>query len=141
MGNRTLIIDRKNTNEFDCYYAQWGIKADPITQSRPLGTGWNAETVLDAIDATIEALIVRNRSSYCVCWLDPTLSDPDDIAIARTDDVDLLRSWWTEIKSRAIGAVADGHTPERVREALLTALTGRAESVYVDDASFLFADG
>jgi hypothetical protein len=141
MGRRAIIIDRRNDDRFNCRYAQWGAVADPIAQSQPLGTDWTAETVLHTIDATIETLLVRNGQSYCVCWLDPTLTDPNDIAIAYTADIDALRAWWTEVKSRAVGAVADGHTPERVRDTLLTALTGRAKRVYTDDASFLFTDG
>lgn len=141
MGHRTLVIDRRTDDRFDCRYAQWGVTADPIAQSQPIGAGWSAETVLDAIDATIETLIVRNAGQYCVCWLDPTVEDPSDVAIAGTSDPDALRTWWTETKSRAVGAVADGQAPEHVRDALVCELRERADRVYVDDASFLFDDG
>lgn len=141
MGQRTLVIDRRGDGRFDCRYAQWGVTVDPIAQSRPLGSDWRAEAVLEAIDATIEVIIVRNGHSYCVCWLDPTLTDLTDIAVARATDVDTFRAWWTEVKSRAVGAVDEGYPSEPVRDALVTALRGRARQVYVDDASFLFADG
>lgn len=141
MGQRTLVIDRRGDDRYDCRYAQWGVTVDPTAQSRPLGSDWSAETVLEAIDATIEVIIVRNGHSYCVCWLDPTLTDFDDVAVARTADIDALRAWWTTVKSRAVSAVDEGHPPEMVRDALVTALRGRACRIYLDDASFLSGDG
>jgi hypothetical protein len=111
-------------------------------QSRPLGTGWDHSRVRAELDATLETLVVVDGrvSTYCVCWLDPLLSDLEDVALARTDDPDGLRDWWTEAKSHACEAVDSGRDPTAARADLLAALRSRADAVHVDDASFLRGD-
>lgn len=148
MGRRTLVVLARSADRFDCRIAHWGADADPLAQSRPLGGGWDAATVLDAVDATIESLLVVDLSAggrtrtYCVCWLDPTLGDADDVAIARTDDPDALRDWWTAQKSHASRVLDRGEAaPASVRADLLAALRRRADRVFrPDDASFLRGD-
>jgi len=140
MGQRTLVVVPRSDGGFDCRYAHWGVTADPHSQSRPLGRGWSAGAVLDELDAGYERLLVAGGVSrwYCVCWLDPTLTEPDDIVLARTDDPDGLRARWTEAKSRALDAVAEGTAPGSARAGLLLGLAGRADALYgPDDASFL----
>ena len=142
MGARTLVVVARDDGRFDCRLAHWGVDADPLAQSRPLATGVTAAGVWDALDATVETLVVLDGTvrTYCVCWLDPTLSDPADVAVARTGDPDALRDWWTGAKSHASGAVAAGLPSPLVRAGLLVALRRRAEAVHVDDASFLRDD-
>ena len=138
MARRTLVAVSRPDGRFDCRYAHWG----PANRSRPLGDGWTATDVLHALDAGFDQfqLVVRDGATrrYAVCWLDPTLADPDDIALARTDDPEALQAWWAGRKDAAVGAVADGAPPERVRAALRAVLRRRATAVYLpDDASFL----
>ncbi len=140
MGRRTLVAIARSDGTFDCRYAQWGVTDG---RSRPLGSDWAPADVLGVLDAGFDQLLVRDGTTrrYCVCWLDPRLRDDDDIALARTDDPDTLRAWWTRQKDRAVGAVADGAPPERVRAALLAGLRRRAAAVHLpDDASFLRGD-
>jgi len=143
MGRRTLVVLARSDGRFDCRLAHWGADADPLAQSRPLGANWDAATVLDAVDATVERLLLVDRSArtrtYCVCWLDPTLGDVDDVALARTADPDALRDWWTAQKSHASRVLDRGEAaPASVRAALLAALRRRADRVFrPDDASFL----
>lgn len=143
MGRRTLLASSRPNGRFDCRYAHWGVRTDPAAQSRPLGSDWSPEAVLDALDAGFDQLLVHTGTTrqYCVCWLDPTLRNRDDIALARTDDPDALRWWWTGQKDAAVGAVAAGVAPDRVRAVLLASLRRRAPAVYLpDDASFLRGD-
>ena len=143
MGRRTLVAVRRADGRFDCRIAHWGVDADPNAQSRPLGTGWSAETVLDALDAGFEELFVHDGRvrRYCVCWLDPTLSAFEDILLARTDDPEGFRAWWVDRKSRAVEAVAEGVSADAIRDGLVVAVSQRAESVQPpDDASFLRDD-
>lgn len=137
MGRRTLVARRRPDGRFDCRYAHWGVAADPVAQSRPVGRGWTAGAVLAELDCTYDRLCVFDGGTqrYPVCWLDPTLGDPDDIVLARTDDPEGLRTWWTTAKSHAVDAVADGAAPGAVRAMLVAALARRA--VVHDDASFL----
>jgi len=140
MGRRTLLVTPRGADRFDCRYAHWGAGTDPHAQSRRLGRGWSAADVLEEIDAAYDRVLVRDGASrqYCVCWLDPTLSDRDDVALARTDDPAALRARWTEAKSLAVEAVADGLAPRTARMGLLLGLAGRADALYRgDDASFL----
>jgi len=143
MGRRTLVVSPRADGRFDCRYAHWGVTTDPVTQSRQLGSGWSAERVLGVLNAGFDRLLVRDDGPrwYCVCWLDPTLSDPDDIALARTDDPDGLREWWTVAKSDASAAVADGIDPGRVRAWLLARLAASAEAVYRPDDAWFLSDG
>ncbi|MBX0322301.1 hypothetical protein EGH21_04545 [Halomicroarcula sp. F13] len=143
MGRRTLVLVAREDGRFDCRVAHWGVDADPVAQSRPLGRGWSAAAVRDRLDATVEAVLVCDGSvrRYCVCWLDPTLDDPTDVALARTDDPTALRAWWVEEKSRACDAVARGVDAGTVRDGLLAALRDRADAVHLpDDAPFLRGD-
>jgi len=143
MGLRTLVVSRRQNGRFDCRYAHWGVGVDPIAQSRPLGNDWPASAVLAELDAGYEQVLVRGPSSgrYCVVWLDPTLTDAEDIALARTDDPTALRDWWTTVKSRVIEAVTDGVDAGTARRGVLAALQRQADAVYLpDDASFL-SDG
>ena len=140
MGHRTLVVIPRPDGRFDCRYAHWGVRTDPVAGSRPLGRDWPASAVLAELDAGYERLLVGTGEPrwYCVCWLDPTLSDPDDIVLARTDDPDELRARWTDAKSLAVDAVADGVAPAAARAALLLGLARRADACYRgDDASFL----
>lgn len=140
MGRRTLLAIARADGTFDCRYAHWGVTAG---RSRPLGSEWLPAAVLDVLDAGFDQLLVRDGVTrrYCVCWLDPRLRDHDDIALARTNDPDTLRAWWTRRKSRAADAVADGAPSDRVRAALLAGLRHRATAVHLtDDASFLRGD-
>jgi hypothetical protein len=140
MGTRTLVVTERTDGRFDCRYAHWGVRADPVAQSRPFGRGWTAEAVLAELDAGYDRLLVHAAEPrrYCVCWLDPTLAEFSDIAVARTDDPAALRAWWTALKSRAVDAVADGFGPETARTRLLDSLRRRADAVHLpDDASFL----
>jgi len=145
MGRRTLVLVRRSDDRFDCRVAHWGVDADPVAQSRPLGTDWDAATVLKTVDATVESLLVVDPSrggathTYCVCWLDPAVRDLDDVVFARADDPDALRDWWTERKSDASRALdRDAATRTTIRDDLLAALRRRVDRVYrADDASFL----
>ncbi|MFC6756388.1 MULTISPECIES: hypothetical protein [Haloarcula] len=142
MGQRTLVVVPRGDG-FDCRYAHWGVTTDPLAQSRPLGRDWSAGDVLDELDAGYERLLVADGTPrwYCVCWLDPTLAEPDDVVLARTDDPAGLRARWTEAKSRAVDAVAEGLHPNAARAGLLLGLARRADTVYRgDDASFLRDD-
>lgn len=144
MGQRTLVVVPRSDGRYDCRYAHWGVTADPFAQSSPLVSGLPAAAVLDELDAGYDRLVVVEGTPrwYCVCWLDPTLSDSDDIALARTDDPGGLRDRWTEAKSRAADAVAHGVAPDAVRAALLLGLARRADALYrPGDASFLRDDG
>ena len=144
MGQRTLVVVPRSDGRFDCRYAHWGVSVDPRSQSRPLGHDWPAAAVLDELDAGYDRLLLAGEPPrwYCVCWLDPTLTEPDDIVLARTDDPDGLRDRWTEAKSRAVDAVADGVTPAAARAGLLLGLAVRADALHrTDDASFLRTDG
>ncbi|MDQ2074039.1 hypothetical protein ACODNH_11345 [Haloarcula sp. NS06] len=144
MGRRTLVAVGRPDGRYDCRSAHWGVDADPTAQSRPLGTGLTASAVLAAIDATYEQLVVLDGSvrTYAVCWLDPTLSDLDDIVLARTADPDTFRRWWVDRKDEACRALdSEGCDPAAVRRALLASLRDRTSSVYwPDDASFLRGD-
>jgi hypothetical protein len=144
MGRRTLVAVARPDGRYDCRIAHWGVDADPITQSRPLGNDWTASAVLAAIDATYDQLVVLDGPvrTYAVCWLDPTLSDLDDIVLARTDDPDALRTWWVDRKDEACRALdSEGCDPATVRRVLLASLRNRASSVHCcDDASFLRGD-
>ncbi|MBX0288215.1 hypothetical protein [Haloarcula salinisoli] len=143
MGQRTLVVVPRPGGGFNCRYAHWGVTADPLAQSRPLGREWSAGAVLDELDASYERLLVADGTPrwYCVCWLDPTLAEPDDIVLARTDDPDGLVARWTEAKSHAVDAVADGLAPDAARAGLLLGLARRADTLYRgDDASFLGDD-
>lgn len=140
MGRRTLVAVARADGRYDCRYAHWGVDADPVAQSRPLGGDWTGAAVLDALDATYERLVVRDEAvrTYAVCWLDPGLSDFDDVALARSDDLEALRDWWVDRREAAVRAVDAGRPPERVRTDLLAALRKRAAAVHLpDDASFL----
>lgn len=140
MGQRTLVVVPRPDGGFDCRYAHWGVTADPLAQSRLFGRDCSAAAVLDDLDAGYDRLLVAGPTPrwYCVCWLDPTLSDPDDIVLARTDDPGGLRAHWTEAKSRAVAAVADGVAPDAARAALLLGLARRVDALYhAGDASFL----
>ncbi|WP_254273315.1 hypothetical protein [Haloarcula marina] len=144
MGRRTLVVVPQSDGRYDCRVAHWGVDGDPIAQSRPLGTGWSASTVGATLDARYEAVVVCDGrvQRYCVCWLDPTLRDADDVAVARTDDPESFRAWWVVRKSRAADAVARGVDPQVVRDDLRAALDARADAWYwPDDAPFLRADG
>ena len=144
MGRRTLVVSRRTDGRFDCRYAHWGVDVDPLAQSRPLGREWPAEAVLAELDATYDRLLVRRGTprTYCVCWLDPTLGDVDDIVLARTDDPEALRSWWTTARDSVVAFADAGAPPRALRAALLRALTRRADAVHpADDASFLRGDG
>ena len=143
MGRRTLVAVRRADDRFDCRLAHWGVDADPSAQSRPLGTGWSAETVLAELDAGFDELFVHDGRvrRYCVCWLDPTLSAFDHILLARTDDPEAFRAWWVDRKSRAVGAVAEGASVAAVSDGLVVAVCRRADAVHPpDDASFLRDD-
>ncbi|KZX50177.1 hypothetical protein JZX76_13985 [Haloarcula hispanica] len=144
MGRRTLVAVTRPDGRYDCRIAHWGVDADPITQSRPLGNDWTASAVLAAIDATHDRLVVLDGSvwTYTVCWLDPTLSDLDDIVLARTADPDAFRTWWVGRKDEACRALdSNGCDPATVRRALLASLRNHASSVHCpDDASFLRGD-
>ena len=142
MGTRTLVVSPRSDGRFDCRYAHWGVGVDSLSASRPLGRAWSAAAVLAELDAGYERLVVTGppRRRYCVCWLDPTLSDSDDVALARTDDPRALRDWWTAENSRTVDAVAAGVAAGAARAGLLAALRRRADAVHVDDASFL-SDG
>jgi hypothetical protein len=144
MGRRTLVAVARPDGRYDCRIAHWGVDADPVAQSRPLGNGWTASAVLAAVDATHDQLVVLDGSvrAYAVCWLDPTLSDLDDIVLARTADPHAFRRWWTDRKDEACRALdSDGCDPATVRRALLASLRNRASSVRCpDDASFLRRD-
>ena len=144
MGRRTLVAVARPDGRYDCRIAHWGADADPVAQSRPLRNGWTASAVLAAVDATHDQLVVLDGSvrAYAVCWLDPTLSDLDDIVLARTADPHAFRRWWTDRKDEACRALdSDGCDPATVRRALLASLRNRASSVRCpDDASFLRRD-
>ncbi|EMA08658.1 hypothetical protein SAMN05443574_11736 [Haloarcula vallismortis] len=144
MGRRTLVAVARPDGRYDCRIAHWGVGADPIAQSRPLGTGLTASAARTVIDATYDQLVVLDGAvrTYVVCWLDPTLSDLDDVVLARTADPDAFRRWWVERKDEACRALdSDGCDPATVRRALLTSLRNRASSVHcLDDASFLRGD-
>jgi hypothetical protein len=143
MGQRTLVVVPRPDGGFDCRYAHWGVTADPVAQSRRLGRDWSAAAVLAELDAGYDRLIVADAAPrwYCVCWLDPTLSDPDDVVLARTDDPEGLRDRWTEAKSHAVDAVTDGLPADAARAGLLLGLARRADALYrPDDASFLRDD-
>ncbi|MDS0260779.1 hypothetical protein NDI56_15330 [Haloarcula sp. S1CR25-12] len=143
MGQRTLVVVPRPDGKFDCRYAHWGVTADPLAQSRPLGRAWSPAAVLGELDAGYDRLLRCGAVPrwYCVCWLDPTLSDPGDVALARTDDPDGLRARWTAAKSRAVDAVADGLAPAAARAGLLLGLARQADALYrSDDASFLRDD-
>jgi hypothetical protein len=141
MGRRTLVAVARPDGRYDCRVAHWGVDADPLAQSRPLGNGWTASAVLAAIDATHDQLVVLDGSvrTYAVCWLDPTLSDLDDIVLARTEDPDAFRAWWVDLKDEACRALERaGRDPKTVKRALLASLRNHASSVHCpDDASFL----
>ncbi|MFB6223341.1 MAG: hypothetical protein ABEH86_06680 [Haloarcula sp.] len=145
MGRRTLVAVARTDGRYDCRVAHWGIDADPLAQSRPLGTGWTASAVLDWLDATDEQLVVLDGTvrTYSVCWLDPTLLEPDDIALARTDDPGAFRAWWIARKDEACWAVTGAERdPATVRSELLASLRDRAATVQLpDDASFLRGGG
>ena len=144
MGQRTLVVVPRPDGGFDCRYAHWGVTTDPVAQSRPLGSDWSGVAVLSELDAGYDRLFVARPVPrwYCVCWLDPTLAEPADIVLARTDNPDGLRDCWTEAKSRAVDAVADGLVPDAARAALLLGLAQRTDGLYgPDDASFLRDDG
>ena len=138
MGRRTLVVVPRSDDGFDCRYAHWGVGVAPIAQSTPLGSDWSAAAVFDELDAGYDRLFVGTAepSRYCVCWLDVTLADPDDVVVARTDDPDGLAAAWTEAKSRAVDAVAAGAAPDTARGALCEDLGRRADAVH-HDASFL----
>ncbi|MEF8974503.1 MAG: DUF6735 family protein [Haloarcula sp.] len=144
MGRRTLVAVARPDGRYDCRLAHWGVDADPVAQSRPLGNGWTASAVLAAIDATHEQVVVLDGAvrTYAVCWLDPTLSDLDDIALARTADPDAFRRWWVDRKDEACRALdSESRDPATVRRDLLASLRDRAASVHcADDASFLRGD-
>ena len=144
MGRRTLVAVARPDGRYDCRLAHWGVDADPIAQSRPLGNDWTPAAVLAAIDATHEQLVVLDGSvrTYAVCWLDPTLSAINDIALARTADPESFRQWWVDRKDAACRALdSEGCDPAAVRRALLVSLRNRASSVHCpDDASFLRGD-
>jgi len=144
MGQRTLVVVPRPDGGFDCRYAHWGVTADPVAQSRLLGRDWPAAAVLAELDARYDRLLVADATPrwYCVCWLDPTLTEPDDVVLARTDDPDGLRDRWTEAKNRAVDAVADGLAPDAARAGLAIGLARRADTLHRgDDASFLRDDG
>ncbi|MDS0280655.1 hypothetical protein [Haloarcula onubensis] len=144
MGQRTLVVVPRPDGGFDCRYAHWGVTTDPFSGSRPLGRDWSGTAVCAELDAGYDRLLVAAARPrwYCVCWLDPTLTDPDDVVLARTDDPDRLRERWTEAKSRAVDAVARGTAPDAARAALLLGLARRADACHrADDASFLRDDG
>ncbi|MBV0924107.1 hypothetical protein KTS45_07800 [Halomicroarcula limicola] len=143
MGRRTLVAVERADGRFDCRYAHWGVDADPVAQSEPLGTEWPAAAVCARLDAGFDQLLVCDGTvrRYCVCWLDPTLADRGDVALARTDDPAALREWWVETKSRACEVVGDGIDVRTVRDGLLAALRLRADAVFLPgDASFLRTD-
>ncbi|EMA34957.1 DUF6735 family protein [Haloarcula japonica] len=144
MGRRTLVALARPDGRYDCRLAHWGVDADPITQSRPLGNDWTAAAVLATIDATYDQLVVLDESvrTYAVCWLDPTLSDLDDIVLARTADPDAFRTWWVDRKDEACRALdSEGTDPANARRALLASLRDRVSSMHCpDDASFLRRD-
>ena len=140
MGHRTLVAVARPDGRFDCRLARWGVNADPGVQSTPVDSGLSPAAVLESLDCAIERLVVVRQSTlttYVVCWLDPTLADPDDVAVARTEDPTGLRDWWTDAKSDACDAVARGVDAETARAGLLAALRAHADAVFVGDASFL----
>ncbi|WP_336336074.1 hypothetical protein [Haloarcula brevis] len=144
MGRRTLVAVARPDGRYDPRLAHWGVDADPLSQSRPLGTGWTASAVLGTLDATYDRLVVCDGAvrSFAVCWLDPTLSDPTDIVLARTADPGAFRQWWVDRKDEACRTLdrAD-RDPVTVRRALLDALRDCVPSVHSpDDASFLRGD-
>ncbi len=143
MGRRTLVAVVRADGRFDCRYAHWGVDADPIAQSEPLGRAWPAATVCSTLDAGFDQLLVCDGTvrRYCVCWLDPTLTDSEDVVLVRADDPAALREWWVETKSRACEVVGDGIDARTARAGLLVALRQRADAVFLlDDASFLRTD-
>ena len=144
MGRRTLVAVARPDGRYDCRSAHWGVDADPVAQSRPLGTGLTASAVLATIDATYEQLVVLDGSvrTYAVCWLDPTLSDFDDVVFARTADPESFRTWWIDRKDEVCRAFdSEDCDPSTVRRALLASLRNHALSVHCpDDASFLRGD-
>jgi len=140
MGRRTLVVTHRPDGRYDVGRAHWGVDADPDAQTTPVGRGWSAEAVWNAVDATVAQVRVRDGGlrTYCVCWLDPECVDVDDVVLARTATPDALRTWWVRRKSAASAAVAGGADPERVRDRLRRALARRAP--VTDDASFLGGD-
>jgi hypothetical protein len=143
MGSRTLVVSPRPDSRFDCRYAHWGVDVDPLAASRPLGRGWSAAAVLAELDAGYGRLLVcgpPNRE-YCVCWLDPTLADFGDVALARVHDPGTLRAWWTTAKNRAVAAVEAGVALGAARAGLVAELHRRADAVHINDASFLSGDG
>ena len=120
-----------------------GTRVDPT----PLVRDADPETVLAALDATFESLVVVSPTgeaeTYLVCSLDPaTGGDPSatgDLVLARPDgDPESLRAWFVEAKSRLSRAVATGAlAPAAARATLRRSLAARATVRPTDDASFL----
>lgn len=143
MGRRTLVVRPRGDGRVDCRIAHWGVDADPFEQSHPFGTGWPADAILIELDAAYEHLLVVDGTveTYCVCWLDPTLTDFEDVALALTDEPERLREQWVSARTLAIEALDRNETdPRTVRAASLLTLRRWADSVYIDDASFLRVD-
>jgi hypothetical protein len=144
MGRRTLVAVARPDGRYDCRIAHWGVDADPVAQSSPLGTAWTASAVLGALDASLDRVVVLDGPvrTFAVCWLDPALSDPEDIVLAWTDDPAAFRRWWVDRKDEACRALdRTDRDPATVRRALLADLRDRVRSVHApDDASFLRGD-
>ncbi|MFC6975365.1 hypothetical protein ACFQL1_13050 [Halomicroarcula sp. GCM10025709] len=141
MGRRTLVVRPISHGRVAVRVAHWGVGADPVAQSRPLATDRAASAVWTDLDATYDRVVVVDGGvrSYCVCWLDPTLADPGDVALATTADLDALRAWWVETKSRACRDRR--RSPSVVRSGLLRALDRRARTALPpDDTPFLSRD-
>ncbi|WP_276223112.1 hypothetical protein [Haloarcula halophila] len=142
MGRRTLVVRPRSRGRVALRVAHWGVDADPIVQSQPLGGDVPARAVWTELDATYDRVVVVDGTtrSYCVCWLDPTLSDADDVALATAADLDALRAWWVETKSRAC-ADRQRRRPRVVRSGLVRALERRARTAFPpDDTPFLPTD-
>ena len=144
MGRRTLVVRPRSGGRVAVRVAHWGVDADPIAQSRPLAADWAARAVWTELDATYDQVVVVDGTvrTYCVCWLDPTLSDGDDVALARTADAEALRAWWVETKSAACRDCQRGRrTPRLARAGLVRALDRRARTTHPpDDTPFLSGD-
>lgn len=128
-----LDVDR--TNGYDSPVTT---RVDP----RPLASGVDAGVIVDAVDPTIESLVVVTPAcetvTYLVCSLDPAGGGSGLVLARPDDDPDSLRAWFVEAKSRLSAAVAGGAlTREQARATLRRALASHATLYSPDDASFL----
>lgn len=145
------VADRLGVDRRGGYQPPVRTRVDP----RPLATEQSPEAVLDALDATVESLVVVPPSfearTYLVCSLaldgNAAMTDGEqangedgaDLVLARPDgDPVSLRSWFVEAKSDLSAAVAAGAVaPGSARDVLRRALAARATARLGDDASFL----